>query len=105
MDFEHVITFVGCSESEIGLNSFKGPTSTVVPAIAVLRRIKKPNGDPNEFVTKHALERFEEAQKFLERLGSLMVEVSAFGMVVGEYMVRPYFIRLDEYALIRKYKG
>ena len=101
----HVIAFEGGSERELGLDRYDPARSVVCPAFKVLARLEKPKGDPEEFVTKHALKRYEEALIDLTELREVMVIVEPFGVVVGEYSVRPFLIGPKEYATLCRYMG
>ena len=75
-----------------------------LPASFVIPFVKDP-GPGDCWVSKNNRSDYEELLKFLESLGHAMVQISPFGIVVGEYLVRPYLISMDEWEALENHRA
>lgn len=98
----HVIVFEGERERELGLNAHDPFKTTVCTARQVLDRIKRPTGNPKDFVVQHALEMHRQAVEFLAELDEFVVHVRPFGLVVGEFSVSPVLITMRDATVLHK---
>jgi hypothetical protein len=88
----------------LGIDEWKGPKSGVAPAFLVLNLVEVPNISDDQWDAEYERKRREDTLQTLAGWGEAMVEVSTFGAVVGEFLVRPYMITQKQYALLR-YEG
>ena len=102
MSLHHIVTL--SSESALGLDRYDHNRANVCCAFSVLKHLEKPKGDPNDFATKWALVRYEEAETFLRSLGDAMVDVYPAGALVGEYAVQPFLVGKKMYDALKKMK-
>jgi hypothetical protein len=98
----HVVTFVGDSERELGLDAHNPFKSTVCSARQVLERIKSPTGNPKDHVVQYDLEQYRKAVEFLRELDEFVVNVCPFGLVVGEFSVTPFLLTMRDVAVLAK---
>jgi len=86
--------------SYLGLDPYDGGSWAVVPAVMV-RHFAKPSFMFDEAYTE---QRFDEACKFLDAMGTHMVMVRAAGATVGRWEVRPYTINQSEFAVLEQWR-
>jgi hypothetical protein len=98
----YVVVQLQCPEA-LGLDEWKGQRYAVVPAHWVLACLREPDFD-GFWDADHRRSRWQDTMDTLMGWGDAMVEVSTFGIVVGEFLVQPYLVTPEQYAMLR-YQG
>lgn len=79
------------------------PEYAVMPAWQVREFVETPRFD-GCWDEDYRREQWAKVEKLLESWGSAMVEVSSFGIVCGDFEVKPYLISAEQFHLLR-FKG
>jgi len=95
-NMQHVVRF---RSGLIQGDDYEGCTHMIRPADQVLAFVEKPRDDPDGWNAGFQTSQWEKACKMLKELGNAMVRVQSFGVVVGDFLIRPYFVSPEQYHL------
>ena len=84
----------------LGIDEWRGSRYAVVPALLVRACVREPRIKDDQWDASFRRQRWADTLETFKGWGHAMVEVQSFGIVVGEFLVRPYLITAEQFSAL-----